>query len=74
MSITSEEFAAARRASGISQEEAATICGISRPTYAIRESHPEDYKLSDLVCLYEKMNVSGKRLLRDKIDSLFLPA
>lgn len=72
MVIDSESFEAARRASGISQEKAASICGISRPTYSLRESNPGEYRLSDLVGLYEQMNEPGRKLLRDAVGSLFL--
>ncbi|MBR3326676.1 MAG: hypothetical protein IKG69_07075 [Atopobiaceae bacterium] len=72
MKIDSEGFESARRASGISQEKAASICGISRQTYAVREADPGAYRLADLVGLYEHMNEPGRKLLRDAVGSLFL--
>lgn len=72
MTINGEEFASARRAAGISLEKAASICGVTRPTYTLREQNPGDYHLSDLVGLYEHMNEPGRKLLRDAVRSLFL--
>jgi transcriptional regulator with XRE-family HTH domain len=72
MKIDSEGFESARRASGISLEKAASICGVSRPTYTLRETNPGEYHLSDLVGLYEQMNEPGRKLLRDAVGSLFL--
>lgn len=69
---TFEGFAAARKASGMTGEEAAAICGISRPTYLDREACPGKFRLEELMNLYEKMNDSGKMLLSNSIRSLFL--
>lgn len=65
------EFAAARKASGLTLEEAAGCCGIVRQTYALREDNPADFRLGDLVSIYEKMNEPGRRLLREAVVSLF---
>ena len=66
------EFTAARRASGITQENAAKLCGLSRPTYCLRESNPEEFRLSELRNLYGHMNARGRLLLKEGIKSLFL--
>lgn len=72
--ISSEPFVAARRASLMSQEAAAAICGMrARQTYALREECPRDMTLGNLVDIYEEMSDSGKRLLRDAVATLFLP-
>lgn len=72
--ISSEPFVAARRASLMTQEAAATVCGMrARQTYALREESPRDLTLGNLVDLYESMSESGKRLLRDAVAALFLP-
>ncbi len=72
--IASEDFAAARRASNISLDEAAELCGMAaRQTYASRESRPGDFKLSELTSLYSSLNGPGKKILREAVTSLFLP-
>lgn len=72
--IEPEEFAAARRASNLSLEDAAKLCGIAaRQTYASRESRPGDFKLSELTSLYHNLNGPGKKILREAVTSLFLP-
>ena len=72
--IESAEFAAARRASNLSLEDAAKLCGIAaRQTYASRESRPGDFKLSELTSLYRNLNGPGKKILREAVTSLFLP-
>lgn len=71
--IDKETFAAARRASGLTQDNAASICGVSRPTYALREGNPAEFRLGDLAVLYRAMNKPGRKLLREGIMSLFLP-
>lgn len=72
--VNSEPFVAARRASFMTQDAAAEVCGIkARQTFALREDNPRDMTLGNLVDIYEAMNDPGKRLLRDAITSLFLP-
>lgn len=72
VSIDSESFGAARRASFLSLDEAATVCGFkARQTYALREDNPRDLTLGNIVDLYERMNEPGKRLLRDAVAALF---
>lgn len=71
MTIDGEQFAAARRASGITLERAANICGIARQTLQNREEKAETFRLSELIALYEQYNEPGKRILREAICSIF---
>ena len=74
VTINSEPFVAARRASFMTQDDAAAICGIkARQTFALREDNPRDMTLGNLADIYEGMNESGRKLLRDAVVSLFLP-
>lgn len=74
VTINSEPFVAARRASFMSQDDAAAICGIkARQTFALREDNPRDMTLGNLADIYEGMNESGRKLLRDAVTALFLP-
>ncbi|MGR1082662.1 helix-turn-helix domain-containing protein [Olegusella massiliensis] len=66
------EFTAARRASGITQAKAAEMCGLSKPTYCLRENNPEEFRLAELKDLYAHMNTRGRMLLKEGIGSLFL--
>ncbi|MBR2804404.1 MAG: hypothetical protein IKE20_04580 [Eggerthellaceae bacterium] len=71
--IKSEPFVAARRASMMTQDEAATACGIkARQTFALREENPRDMTLGNLVDIYEQMSESGRKLLRDAVAALFI--
>lgn len=73
--IEPEPFVSARRASLMTQEDAATICGIkARQTFALREDNPRDLTLGNLVDIYEQMNEPGRKLLSDAVCSLFLPS
>lgn len=56
-------FAAARRASGLSVEQACRICGVSRPTYNSRERDPSQYRLCELASLYAELDETGRELL-----------
>lgn len=72
--VSSEPFVAARRASFITQDAAAEICGMkARQTFALREDNPRDMTLGNLVDIYEAMNDPGKMLLRDAVAALFMP-
>lgn len=72
--IKSEPFVAARRASFMTQDDAAATCGIkARQTFALREENPRDMTLGNLVDIYASMNESGRKLLRDAVAALFLP-
>ena len=73
VNIKPDDFSAARRASNLSLDDAAELCGMVRQTYASRESRPSDFKLGELVAIYGNLNDPGKRIMRDAIGSLFLP-
>lgn len=72
--IESEPFIAARKASFMTQDDAAAACGIkARQTFALREENPRDLTLGNLADIYTNMNESGRKLLRDAVAALFLP-
>ena len=56
-------FAAARRASGLSVEQACHVCGVSRPTLVSRERDPSQYRLCELRALYAELDATGRELL-----------
>lgn len=74
MGISNEKFIAARRASGMSIENAATSADMSKPCYISREKHPEQFRLCELVGLYEGMTDTAKPILRDAVQDIFLPS
>lgn len=72
VTIDSEPFVAARKASFLSQDEAAAICGMkARQTFALREDSPRDLTLGNIADVYAAMNAPGKRLLRDAVAAIF---
>ena len=56
-------FGAARRASGLTADRAADVCGVSRPTYNSRESDPGQFRLCELARLYSSLDGTGRELL-----------
>ena len=60
-------FAAARRASGISCEDAGKTCGISRVTYSQHENNPKDFRLSELRSMYAALSETAKPIWMDAI-------
>jgi transcriptional regulator with XRE-family HTH domain len=71
MVIDSTKFAAARKASGLTLESAASACGITRQTYQLREKRAGDFHLSELLGLRDAMDDSGRKLLQDALYDLF---
>lgn len=69
--IESTKFYAARRASGLTLDDAANACGISRPSYISRESAPGTFRLEEVHNLYECMNEDGRLLVREGLKDLF---
>lgn len=69
--IDVEKFAAARRASGLTLEDAASICGITRQTYSFRERNPGDFRLQEIEKLSMSLDDSGRKLLMEAVESLF---
>ena len=73
LEVSPAPFVAARRASFMTQEEAAAACGMGAwQTYALREESPRDLTLGNLLDLYATMPDSGRGLLRDAVADLFL--
>ncbi len=66
-------FAAARRASNVSVEDAANACNISRATYQQRELHPTDFRVNELLKLKGVLTPVGRKLLYDGIALFFCP-
>lgn len=66
-------FAAARKASGMSQATAASICDISAASFGAREKSPGEFRLKELMALHKKLGASSREILKSAIDSLFLP-
>lgn len=60
-----------RRASGITIEDAAGICGMSVPTFRARENNPEKFTVGDLAALYAHLNSSGRYLVKATMQELF---
>lgn len=61
-------FAAARRASGLTIDEAAKVCGASHPTYNSRERNPMCFSLEELCRLYASLDEVEQELLMRGID------
>lgn len=71
MLIDGEKVAAARRASGMTIERAATICEISKPCYVMREKDPMMFRMHEIAHLYEALTDTAKPIFRDAVDSVF---
>lgn len=67
-------FYAARRASGLTVEDAAIACGITRQTYQLREANPEDFRISELIGLKNNLTDIGEQVLSETINDIFLPS
>ncbi|WP_417119034.1 helix-turn-helix domain-containing protein [Olsenella phocaeensis] len=63
---------AARRASGLTLEEAASACGITRQTYQLREKAPTEFRIGELIGLRASMNKTGRKILHDGMVNIFL--
>ena len=66
------KFEAARKASGLSSEKAATICHIAKPTYLERERYPSTWRLGELDLLYREMSDVAKPILLEAVNDIFL--
>ena len=65
---------AARRASGMTIEDAASACGVSSATYANREKSDFDqFRLSELQGLYSSLNEISQPILKEAVADIFLP-
>lgn len=74
MKLDDGKIAAARRASGMTIDDAASICGLSRPTYSMREQYAGDFRISELVSLRSALDKNGKTLFDSAISTIFLPS
>lgn len=63
---------AARRASKVTVEEAASVSGLSKVTYLQRERHPDQFRICELMGLYDCLTDLGKRILVDGITNFFV--
>ena len=72
MSIPNEKFVAARKASGLSLEDASELADVSKPCYIGREKHPEQFRLCELLGVYRGMTDTAKPIMRDAVQEIFL--
>lgn len=63
-------FGAARRASGLTIDEAAEAFGVSRPTYNSRERDPIGFRLEELRRLHASLDEVGRELLMRGVDGI----
>ena len=73
MSVENEKFVAARKASGMSLECASEKAKLSKQCYINREKHPEQFRLCELVGVYEELSDTAKPILRSAVEDIFLP-
>lgn len=66
--MQNEMFGAARRASGLTCEDAGKTCGISRVTYSQHESSPKDFRLSELRDMYQALSETAKPIWINAIN------
>ncbi len=57
------KFEAARRASGMSNVEAAKTAGFKEPTMYTREDDPGSWRLRELARIYRELDGTGRGLL-----------
>lgn len=71
MAFDEKKFSAARRASGLTLDAAASSCGITRQTYIMREKQPTEFRLNELHGLYFSLDENGRGLLKDAVNGIF---
>ena len=65
---------AARKASGLFQQECADAMHISLPTYRNLELVDEDkLTLGNIASILPHMNSISRKIMRDRVDEIFLP-
>ena len=69
--MTNDVIGAARRASKVTVEEAACVCGLSKVTYLQREQHPDQFRIRELMGLHDCLTNLGKRILVEGITNFF---
>lgn len=67
--MNDDVIGAARRASKVTVEEAASVCGLSRVTYLQREQHPDQFRICELMGLHDCLTELGKRILVEGITN-----
>ncbi len=72
MSLECEKFIAARRASGMSLSLAAEKAKLSIQCYINREKHPEQFRLCELMGVYEDLSDTAKPIMRSAVEDIFL--
>lgn len=73
MTLESEKFIAARRASGMTIEQAARAGEMSMTTYQLRESNPSKFRLEELKGIYDELNDIAKPIFKEAVCGIFLP-
>ena len=69
--MNDDVIGAARRASKVTVEEAAGVCGLSKVTYLQREQHPDRFRIRELMGLHDCLTDLGKRILVEGIANFF---
>lgn len=65
------KFKAARKASNLTCEQAASITELGVSTYPLRERKPDDFRLRELRKLYLELSDTAKPILKDAVDEFF---
>ena len=65
-------IALARLASALTMDDAATITGMSKSTYAHAEEHPLELTLGEFRALSKELNADGRKVLQEWIASSFV--
>lgn len=73
MGMSNEKFVAARKASGLSLEDASELANMSKPCYIGREKNPEQFRLVELQGVYGGLTDTAKPIMRDALNEIFLP-
>lgn len=69
--MNDDVIGAARRASKVTVEEAASVCGLSKVTYLQREQHPDQFRICELMGLHDCLTDLGKRILLEGVANFF---
>ena len=70
--IRPDSIVAARKAAGMTLEDAARVCGVTRQTYKGREFSPREFRLGELADMYESMSDPARLLMRNAVAEIFL--
>lgn len=73
MTVSVEKFKAARKASDLTLDKAAELVDMSKPGYINREAKPSQFRLHELESLYQGLNETGKKILVEAVNDIFLP-